>query len=115
MGPAISVILGITTYAAIGAIFTHQHGDRAIPFGLDQDPPFEFHRRANHGSQRHRLAQDTGQMGRIVMAMQNRRQAFSAHANGTATHGALVDLEVDDEVTVRTGCIGHGMAFRRGA
>ena len=113
MGPAIGVELGIATHAAIGAILTDQHRHRTIAFGLDQDATFEFQRGTNHRGQCHSLTQDAGEMWRIVVTAQDRRQAFSAHAHGPAAHGALVDLEVDDEVTVRACNFGHGLAFGR--
>ena len=49
----------------------HQHADRAVALGLQNEPAFEFERGAEHDSQHDRLAQELGDRQRIVVAAQD--------------------------------------------
>ena len=113
--PGFGIKFGIAAHTAIRAVLTDQHRHGTITFGLNQQTPLEFQRRAYQRRKRHGFAKDARQILRIVMPLQDARQATLAHTNGTPANGTVHDLEIRDKVGDGVSSVGHGRIPRLGA
>ncbi len=108
IGPAFGIVAGIAAHVAVGVVLTDEQRDRAVAFGLDEDLAFEFQRGADEGGQRHRFAEDLGEVVGIIMPVEDRGDAERAHADGAPADGAAFNLEGGGEIAGLVGDLGHG-------